>query len=70
MAARRRKGELASAGAGPDAHQHGGPGPARGEHSGQLEGRSYVRPLGHQALGQTPPEAALALRMLRFMGKG
>lgn len=40
------------------------------EHSGQLEGRSYVRPLGHQALGQTPPEAALALRMLRFMGKG
>jgi hypothetical protein len=80
MAPRRREGEFASAGAGPNAHQghlagrrrlqHGGFGPSRSEHGGQLEGRSHARPLGHQALGQTPPEAALTLRLLRFTGKG
>jgi hypothetical protein len=80
MAPRRREGELASAGAEPDAHQghlagrrclqHGSLGPSRGEHSGQLEGRSHARPLAHQAVGQTPPEAALTLRLLRFTGKG
>jgi hypothetical protein len=81
MAARRREGELASAGAEPDAHQghlagrrrlqHGSLGSSRGEHSGQLEEKSHARPLAaHQALGQTPPEAALTLRLLRFTGKG
>jgi hypothetical protein len=34
-----------------------------------LEGAAF-NTLGHQALGQTPPEAALALRLLRFKGNG
>ena len=80
VALRRREGGLGAAGARPDARKrraagkgcllHGGLGHPRGEHGGGLSGLTTPVRSSTESSRQTPPEAALAMRLLRFTGDG